>query len=151
LEYRGKALYDSVIQKTDSNTVKDLFTMLSNEEEQHLKILTDQFRRIAKGENFYLKDIDSIKPNYDEAILSKEIVGTISGAGYEAAVIAAAVDFEKKAVAFYSEQAEKAESDEEKKMYIWLAEWEKGHLELFVKVDKEMREQIWYDNKFWPF
>jgi rubrerythrin len=39
LEYRGKALYDSVIQSTQSSVVKELFGFLSQEEAKHIELL----------------------------------------------------------------------------------------------------------------
>jgi len=87
------------------------------------------------------------KEDYDSY---KKIVESISGAGYEAAVIAAALEFEKNAVKFYSEHATSAESEQEQKLYHWLTEWEKNHMLMMAKLDNELKEKIWYDNKFWP-
>ena len=39
LEHRGKALYESVAQKTKVAPVKELFEMLVEEEEKHIDIL----------------------------------------------------------------------------------------------------------------
>jgi len=82
--------------------------------------------------------------------LTREIVKSISGAGYEAAVISAALDFEKNAVKYYSEHAEAAESAEEKKLFSWLTDWEKNHMLMLARLDNELKEKIWYDNQFWP-
>jgi rubrerythrin len=65
-------------------------------------------------------------------------------------VISAAIEFEKKAVKYYSENSEKTASESEKKIFQWLAEWEKKHLHMLASIDKELKEKIWYDNRFWP-
>jgi len=83
-------------------------------------------------------------------IISDEVAKQVHGAGYEAAVISAALEFEKNAVNFYSKQAEKAESEGERKLYRWLVRWEKTHMMMLAKLDNEIKEQIWYDNQFWP-
>jgi rubrerythrin len=75
----------------------------------------------------------------------------ISAAGYEAAAISAAIDMEKKAIEVYSNQAEISTDPNEKKLYNWLADWEKGHLKILSDLDNELRDKIWYDNHFWPF
>ncbi|UCE40511.1 MAG: ferritin family protein [Candidatus Aminicenantes bacterium] len=150
LEYRGKALYDSAVKTSKSESVKELFSMLSSEEDKHIHVLEKQFSRVSKGESFDIAELEKDHASTHETILTQEIVKSISGAGYEAAVIAAALDFEKNAVKFYSERASSAESDQEKKLYLWLTEWEKNHMLMMARLDNELKEKIWYDNRFWP-
>ncbi len=152
LEYRGKALYESAAQTTKVDAVKELFEFLVKEEETHIDILKDQFTRVHKKEGFdveYTAQAD-LKAQSSSKILSDKIVNGISGAGYEAAVISAALEFEKNAVKYYSDHSAQAGSEEEKKLYDWLAEWEKGHMTMLAELDNEIKEQIWYDNQFWP-
>ncbi len=73
-------------------------------------------------------------------ILTEKIAAGISGAGYEAAVIAAALEFEKNAVEFYSKQAESAQSKDEKKLFKWLADWEKGHMTMLAQIDRQLTD-----------
>lgn len=150
LEHRGKALYESVVKTAESEGVKELFSMLSQEEEKHIGVLEKQFSRVVKGESFDISELDKEHASTHEAIITREIVKNISGAGYEAAVIAAALDFEKNAVKFYSEHASTAVSEKEKKLYNWLTEWEKNHMMMMARLDNELKEKIWYDNQFWP-
>ena len=150
LEHRGKALYDSVVKTSESEGVRELFNMLSREEDKHILLLERQFNRIAKGESFDISELEKDHALTHEAIITQEIVESISGAGYEAAVIAAALEFEKNAVKFYSEHATSAESEQEQKLYHWLTEWEKNHMLMMARLDNELKEKIWYDNKFWP-
>ena len=150
LEHRGKALYESVVKTAESEGVKELFSMLSQEEEKHIGVLEKQFSRVVKGESFDISELDKEHASTHEAIITREIVKNISGAGYEAAVIAAALEFEKNAVKFYSEHTSTAESEQEKKLYNWLTEWEKNHMMMMARLDNELKEKIWYDNQFWP-
>jgi len=32
-----------------------------------------------------------------------------------------------------------------------LADWEKGHHYWLHKINEDLKEQVWYDNNFWPF
>ena len=150
LEHRGKALYESVLPKTASEGVKELFTLLAEEEEKHIDVLNKRYKSVAKGGKFDTRVL--VKPGEleDNNILSGKIVKEISGAGYEAAIISAALEFEKKAVEYYSEQAKSSDSEEEKQLFQWLAEWEKGHMAMLAQIDKDLMEDIWYDNQFWP-
>jgi rubrerythrin len=150
LEHRGKALYQSVVRTTEIQTVKELFEFLAAEEEKHIELLTKQFGRVSNGDAVDLSGAEAHDSAAENYVLPEEIAAAISGAGYEAAVISAALDFEKKAVNYYSEQAARAGSTEEKKLYDWFADWEKGHLKMLAELDNEIKEQVWYDNSFWP-
>ena len=151
LERRGKALYESVLRQSQVAAVRDLFEMLVKEEESHIDILNAQFGRAADGERLDLKDLEKFQRRVDDHVMSDDIVKAISGAGYEAALIAAGLDFEKKAVEYYSKQAAGTDTDEERKLYRWLAEWETEHMHMFARLDEKLKEQVWYDNSFWPF
>lgn len=85
------------------------------------------------------------------AILTEEIKSQVSAAGYEAAAISAAMDFETRAVQIYSDRAVSATDKNEQATYQMLADWEKGHHFWLHKINEDLREQIWYDNNFWPF
>ena len=150
LEHRGKALYENVAEKTDAASVKELFNMLVEEEVKHIDILTNQFKLVQSGEGFDASGLSDDEGTTAKEVLSEKIVKEISGAGYEAAVIAAALEFEKKAVEYYGKQEVAASSPDEKKLFSWLVRWETGHMTMLAEIDKEIKEQIWYDNSFWP-
>ena len=150
LEYRGKALYDSVVKTTDKDSVKDLFQFLAEEEAKHIQILEKQFSRVKKNGEVELGDFDTENYETSREILSSKMVKDIFGAGYEAALISAALEFEKKAVEYYSKHEKLAETDGEKKLYKWLAQWEKDHMMMLAELDREIKEEIWHDNQFWP-
>ncbi|MGD9344848.1 MAG: ferritin family protein [Candidatus Aminicenantes bacterium] len=150
LEYKGKALYESVAETSKIEGVKELFKMLVREEENHIDILTKQYSRILKGEKPDASDLEHDDATVTASIMSEDLVKEVHGAGYEAAVISAALEFEKNAVNFYSKQAEEADSEEEQKLYRWLVRWEKTHMMMLAKLDNDIKEQIWYDNQFWP-
>ena len=150
LEHRGKALYDSVVRITEAEAVRTLFEFLANEEVEHISILENQYRKVTH--NLKIEPPDSGKMDLlsGHPVLTEKIVSEISGAGYEASVIAAALEFEKKAVSYYSEYAASATDESEKKLYEWLAKWETSHMSLLAELDREIREQVWHDNSFWP-
>ena len=83
--------------------------------------------------------------------LSDEIKEMISVASYESAAISAAIGFEESAVKLYSARASESEDPEEKKVYTWLANWERQHSKMLSDIDKALVEEIWFDNKFWPY
>jgi rubrerythrin len=152
LERRGKAFYSTAAKQTESEAARKIFTMMAAEEEEHINFLSRQFAYYDKNKSFMKVDETA---DTDEstvmAILSEEIKSQVSAAGYEAAAISAAMDFETRAVQIYSERATSATDKNEKEMYQMLADWEKGHHFWLHKINEDLREKVWYDNNFWPF
>jgi rubrerythrin len=150
LEYNGKALYDSVVKTTKNNAIKELFRFLAQEEEEHLNFLKKQYSRVSKNQELDLIGMEGSNSSIAEQVISPRLIKDIYAAGYEAAALAAALQFEKNAVEYYSENAEKAQSEKEQKLYESFSKWETSHLNMLAKLNEEIREQVWYDNNFWP-
>jgi rubrerythrin len=152
LERRGKAFYTTAARQTESEAARKIFEMMAAEEEEHINFLSKQFAFYEKNKSFMKVDEAA---DTDEAtvmaILSEEIKTQVNAAGFEAAAISAAMDFETRAVQIYSDRAESATDKNEKEMYQMLADWEKGHHFWLHKINEDLKEQVWYDNNFWPF
>ena len=153
LERRGKAFYSNVAEQSKSQAAKKIFMMMAEEEDEHIKYLSRQFKAYAADKKF-LKPEEHIEDPEEETvvrILSEDIKKEISAASFEAAAISAAMDFETRAVKIYSERAEEATDPMEKETYKMLAEWESGHHKLLHRLNEDLKEQVWNDNSFWPF
>ena len=152
LERRGKAFYTTAARQTQSEAARKIFEMMAAEEDEHINFLSKQFAYYEQNKSFMKVDEHT---DADEAtvmaILTEEIKTQVNAAGFEAAAISAAMDFETRAVQIYSERAESATDANEKEMYQMLADWEKGHHFWLHKINEDLKEQIWYDNNFWPF
>ena len=152
MEKRGFAFYSKVAENTADPEIKHIFLVMADEETKHVKFLTDQFLHVEKEHKFaYVNLGDLMHEEFANLILSEELKQKISAAGFEAAAISAAIDFEKRAVEVYSAQALKTNDPNEKSLFQWLADWEKGHLKILNDIDNELKEKIWNDNQFWPF
>jgi rubrerythrin len=152
LEKRGQAFYAKVAQQADGEAVKKFFTLMVEEEVSHVKMLSEQFKSYRAHKKFKpgaYQDQGEFKTASD--ILTKDLKKQISAADYEAAAIAAAMSMEKNAIEIYSRRAAEAQDPDEKALYEWLAKWETAHLNFLAKLDKELTEEIWHDNQFWPF
>ena len=150
LERKGKAFYSNVADKADDPDVKEFFQHMADEEDDHIKFLTEQFAHYTKNKAFKETQVPK-EDTTDEAILSEQVKKKLDAASFEAAAISAAIDFETRAVKVYSDRAESATDPEEKQFYQFLADWEKGHHKLLHDIDKEVKEKVWFDNNFWPF
>lgn len=152
LERRGKAFYTHVAQQAEVPSLREFFESMAREEEQHEKILSRQFRAVTETGHF-----ESGKPAHlDTAIdvsrvLTPEIAVRLASAGFEASAISASMAMEANAIAMYRQAALDATDSDEKKLYEWLADFEKGHYEILAKMDSMLTESAWNDADFWPF
>jgi len=151
MEKRGHSFYSAVALHTNNPEVKKIFQIMADEETTHIKFLSEQFSSIKKNQAFDITDLPENPGTFTTLILSDEVMKNISSAGYEAAAITAAIDMEKKAIDIYGKQAEITTDPQEKSLFTWLGNWEKGHLKILNDLDNELKEKIWFDSQFWPF
>ena len=152
MEKRGQAFYEKVAQQTSGNVVKRFFEMMANEEKNHIRILSEQFKAYQNNKHFDAGDFDDQhESDITAQVLSVEIKSEISASDYEAAAISAAMSMEERAIKLYSDRAGTATDPNEKALYNWLAKWEAQHLNFLADIDRELTEDIWYDQSFWPF
>ncbi len=152
MEKRGFAFYSTVAENTANPEISHIFHVMAEEETKHVKFLSDQFVHYEKEHKFSTANLLALEnEEFANLILSEDIKQKISSSGFEAAAISAAIDFEKRAIEVYSKQAGETGDENEKALYQWLADWEKGHLKILNDIDNELKEKIWNDNQFWPF
>jgi len=143
LETRGKAFYRTAANQSTNDDVKAFFETMAAEEVQHVKILSDQFKAFKETGKF--KPADTLEMGtISQNILTPEVKARIAAADFEAAAISAAISL-------YAKRGNEAQDPEEKKLYQWLADWEKEHLTFLAAIDAELKERIWNDSGFWPF
>ena len=152
LERRGKAFYQKVAEDTHSEAAKSFFNQMAEEEKRHIQMLTEQFQSLQETGAFKNAELDN-NPSADISpdVLTKEWKAQVGAADFEAAAISAAMAMEKNAITLYAQRAETAVDTEEQALYRWLADWEKTHLDYLARIDRELTEEIWFDNQFWRF
>ncbi len=151
LERRGKAFYTQAARNSESKSATKIFEMMAEEEDEHIDFLVKQFKNYQEHHEFLINQTHHEEDETVVQILTEKIKNEISAAGFEAAAISAAIDFENRAIEIYSKRAEEATDENEKETYKMLAEWEKTHHHLLHKLNEDLKEQIWNDNNFWPF
>lgn len=155
MEQQGKMLYETAARQAENDDVKSFFKELAMEEQLHMDILEKQSAAIKNEGRFadqgFEKDLSSGTPGTSGGIFDKSLVQGINSAGFEATAITAAVSLEENAVKFYTRMEKDATEPDAKKMYNWLANWEKTHLKNLTALQEELTERIWGDNSFWPF
>lgn len=152
LELKGEAFYRKVAENTDNEDIKKIFEIMAKEEVLHARILKEKYAEFnSKNKISAFVQADDPDDSVAGYVLSDSMKNQIAAAGFEAAAISAAIDMENKAIKLYSESEENASDINEKKLFSWLADWERGHHKLLSDLDKDLQERIWNDNQFWPF
>jgi rubrerythrin len=151
LEKRGRAFYQKVAEQATGKAVKAFFEMMADEEVKHVKILADQYKAYQQNQEFNPGDYtEDHSGDIASKVITAELRAEISAVDYEAAAISAAMSMEENAIRLYADRAAEADDPNEKALYQWLAEWEEQHLHFLSEIDRELREQVWNDNSFWP-
>ncbi len=152
LEKRGQAFYAKVAEQASDEAVQRFFGMMAEEEEKHVRILSDQYKSLQRSQRFAAPET-AAAPGFETAaaVLNDGLRRQIAAASFEAAAVAAAMSMEKNAIQLYSRRAAEAADLNEKALYDWLAKWEGEHLRFLARLDRELTEQIWNDQGFWPF
>ena len=150
-ERKGYAFYKQVAQQTTGKAVKNFFNHMANEELVHEEILSRQFKSFSEKNKVSKEDFNQYEKFHGPIdAITADLKNEIESASYEAAAISAAMHMEKNSIELYLKRSQTASDPEEIKLYKWLAEFEQGHLDDLVDIDREIREKIWYDNSFWP-
>lgn len=149
-ERKGKAFYEQAAKSTRSDSLRKVFEMMGTEEDGHVGFLSAQYRKLENTGRFDADATPGTAGDFAVEILTESVRKEVSAAGYEAAAISAALAMEDRAVKFYGDRAAASDDDAERRMYQWLSDWEKTHLHLLTRLDRELTESVWNDNRFWP-
>ncbi len=148
LERQGGALYRAAAAAAASEDVGNLFSALADEEDRHQQWLERMFVEMsAEGST---SGFDEPAGSEVSHLLTPAVAASISGAGYEAAVISAAIGLEERAIDYYTRSAGASSDPGCRRVFTHLADWEKTHLELLTGLDRGIRERVWADGGFWP-
>ena len=151
VEIKGQQLYNHAAQQTDDPAARTMFEMLAKDEDDHVRILTSQYRALMKDGKV---DLDQVHPaevdHGSHDVVNDEFKRSLKRGTFEMAVIGIGCDLEKKAIAYYNEQADKAEDPDLKQLFTWLATWEDGHLSQLMELEKIYQDAYWADQGFAP-
>ncbi len=151
LERRGNAFYRQAAESAGDVAVKQFFESMAQEEVKHVDVLSAQYRNYMNEKRFDFQPSGLKETDIAAKVLTEDLKGKITAAGFEAAAISAAMAMEERAIKLYTERAAASSAPEEQALYQWLADWEKEHLRILAAVDRALTESIWSDNRFWPF
>lgn len=150
-EVKGQQLYAHATTQVPDAAAKAMFEALARDEEEHIAILKRQYHNVMEKGRIDLSVIHPAEVDHGAAsIISDAFRRSVKRGTFELAVVGIGCDLENRSIAFYREQAAKAEDPDLRKIFAWLAEWEVGHLEQLLSLEQMMQDAYWAEQGFSP-
>jgi len=146
VEDNGLATFLKFAKQTKDETGKNMFIQLALDEHQHRLILEQQLHKLMEGGTWAAVEIprttiEKISPTIRDK--QKQTRGESGLAQVDALTIA--LDLEKKAAAFFREQANKMRDPDAKNLFLRLAEWEDSHFDIIqAELDSINQTGFWF-------
>lgn len=151
VEIKGQQLYHHAATKTEDPQARAMFEMLAKDEDDHVRILMNQYKNLMEEGKVNLDDVHPGEVDHgSHNIINDDFKKKLKRGEFEMAVIGIGCDLENKAISYYKEQAAKSEDPDLKQLFTWLVEWEDGHLEQLLELEKIYQDAYWADQGFSP-
>ena len=151
VEVKGQQLYSHASTEAEDPAARAMFEMLARDEDDHVNILMTQYKSLMKDGKLNLADVHPAEVDHGAGtVVTDSFKKSVKRGKFEMAVISIGCDLENKAIAYYKEHAEKTEDADLKQLFTWLREWEDGHLEQLLELEKIYQDAYWADQGFSP-
>ena len=151
VEIKGQQLYAHAAQQTQDPAAKAMFDMLAKDEDDHVNILKTQHKSLVEEGRINLDSVHPAEVDHgSQDVITDGFKKSMKRGQFEMAVISIGCDLENKAIAYYKEQAEKTDNADLKQLFTWLVEWEDGHLEQLLELEKIYQDAYWAEQGFSP-
>lgn len=150
-ELRGLEIYKAAAERTTDPSARVMFQSLANDEQQHKDFLERNFRSILeRGEWAVPATPENLSPLDESEVITPQFLKRVRGGSFEMAVVAAGCELELSAINFYAKAADECPDEESAKVFRFLSEWEKGHLDALNELEGRMKDQYFADQGFAP-
>ncbi len=151
-ELRGLEIYKAAAERTRDASAKRMFESLAEDEAHHKEFLEKNFKGLLeRGEWSVPATPQNLSPLEHSEILTPEFLSRVRGGDFEMGVVAAGCELERSAIDFYRRAARECPDEESAKVFRFLSEWEAGHLETLVDLERRLKDQYFSDLGFTPF
>lgn len=143
MEHDAKVLYEKLAEEAPTSGVKQIFSMLAEDERKHEQAI-EILKRKNDGQeldNSFVSDVKTVfegmRDHFNDIDLSSNQLNDYR----------IALDIEKKGYAYYKEQFDKSDSEESKHLFKHLSNQELYHIKTVENlVDMLERPQWWVEN-----
>lgn len=147
IEQEGYEFYMLAAARSDDNETRLAFEKIADDEQQHISWLKELYNKLSEeGEG----ELTFSEPPEEPEIFDWDKKDLFQGS-LALSVFSIGVKLEKEAIEFYQNAAKNSESEEAKKLYKTLIEWERGHMNEFQKRYEALQEDWWSQQGFAPF
>ncbi len=151
VEVKGQQLYSHAAEKAEDPAARAMFEMLAKDEDDHVRILMNQYKSLVEKGKLDLSDVHPAEVDHgSQTVITDDFKKAVQRGKFEMAVISIGCDLENKAIAYYKEHAAKTDDADLKQLFTWLVEWEDGHLEQLLELEKIYQDAYWADQGFAP-
>jgi rubrerythrin len=153
IEVDGYTFYSMTAERTTKPAVQELFDKLARDEVQHKAYLQSVIGSYEeKGvAAFKMPHRDPDLKAFTATIFTDAFKKQAHGADFELGVLSIGMTLETNAIKYFSGAAENTSETEVKDFYLFLADWEKQHLDALQMLFNGVREDNWADGGFSPY
>lgn len=151
-ELRGYEIYKAAAERATDPSAKRMFASLAEDEKHHKMFLERNFQSVIEsGEWAVPATPENLSPLDDSEIVNPDFLKRVKGGAFEMAVVAAGCELEKSAIEYYRKAADECPDPESAKVFRFLADWEKDHLNSLNELEKRMKDEYFASQGFAPF
>ena len=153
IEVDGYTFYSMAAERADKPAVQELFDKLARDEVQHKAYLQSVIGNYEeKGlAAFQLPHRDPDLKAFTGTIFTDEFKKQAEGASFELGVLSIGMTLETNAIKYLSGAAQNTTETEVKDFYLFLADWEKEHLDALQMLYNGVRQDHWAEGGFSPY
>lgn len=151
VEIKGQQLYSHAAATAKDPEVKQMFQMLANDEDNHVKMLQAQFKPLMEEGRIDLEGLHPAEVDHgSQSIIPDSFKTRIKGGEFEMAVIGIGCQLEVQAIAHYKSKAKHIEDPDLKQLFSWLSDWEEDHLNQLRELETMYQDAYWSEQGFSP-
>ena len=149
MEKDGEQYYRDLSLKTKNDGLKAILTLMADAEVKHYDVLKEMSQEAGQpvlAEDTVLKNAKNVFQQMQENKAGIDMTGEVSYVG----LYKEALDIESKSKAFYLEKADDVQDQEQKEIFLQLAEEEKRHMVLLnTIIEFVTKPDTWLENAEW--
>ena len=145
-EKKGYRFYKIAAKSSKDPKGKEVFEHLANDEIEHMGVIATMFESLTNNETWmtYEEAVEKYGETPKEKIIFPDVPDEAQEGFDDLLALEEALEFEKKAVQFYTDQAGKADAEKARIFYQSLIEIEESHVQIVqAELDSLMGTGIW--------
>jgi rubrerythrin len=150
-EIRGLEFFRAAADRCEDPDGREMFLSMAREEVEHKKLLEREFASLLEQGRFLPhEEVRSEIPLEETAIPVDVFRESLKRSNFEMSAVGIGILLEKSAIEHFDQMARETDDEEARKTFVWLADWERGHLDQLMDIDRNLRDAYWADQGFAP-